>query len=69
MMKLAGFALLATAVVLLVWGWNASESLPSDLSRIFRGGPSDRTLWFFVGSAVAGVLGLGLLYSSRNRKA
>lgn len=69
MMKLAGFALLAVAVVLLVWGWDASASLPSDLSRIFRGGPSDRTLWFIVGGAAAGVLGLGLLYSSRHRKA
>lgn len=68
-MKLAGFALLALAAVLLLWGWNTSESLPSDLSRIFRGGPSDRTLWFFVGSAVAGVLGLGLLYSGRTGKA
>ena len=67
MIKLAGIALLAVAVVLLVFGLDASGSFGSDVSRFFGNGPSDRTLWFYVGSAAAGVMGLGLLLSSRTR--
>jgi uncharacterized protein DUF3185 len=69
MMKFAGFALLALAVGLLIWGLEASGSLHSDFSRFFRGGPTDRTVWLYVGSAVAGVMGLGLLFSPRARRA
>lgn len=69
MMKLAGIALLIVAVVFLLWGLDASRSIPSDLSRLFRGGPTDRTLWLYVGSAVAGVVGLGLLFTPRARNA
>ena len=68
-MKLVGFALLAVAVGLLVWGLEASGSIQSNFSRFFRGGPTDRTVWLYVGSAVAGALGLGLLFSPRARRA
>jgi len=67
MMKIVGIALLAVAVVLLVFGLDASGSFGSDVSRFFGNGPSDRTVWFYVGSGVAGVMGLGLLFSSRTR--
>ncbi len=68
-MKLAGLGLLAVAVFLLVWGLEASGTIQSDFSRFFRGGPSDRTVWLYVGSAAAGVMGLGLLFSPRIRRA
>jgi hypothetical protein len=67
MMRIAGIALLAVAVVLLVFGLDASGSLVSDVSRFFRGGPTDRTAWFYIGSACAGVIGLGLIFSPRPR--
>jgi hypothetical protein len=69
MMKFAGLALLLVAVGLLVWGLEASGTIQSDFSRFFRGGPSDRTVWLYVGSAAAGVMGLGLLLSPRIRHA
>ena len=69
MPKFVGLALVAVAVVLLVWGLEASGSIHSNFSRFFGGGPTDRTLWLYVGSAAAGVMGLGLLISPRVRRA
>jgi len=69
MPKLAGIVLLIVAAVLLVWGLDASGSFHSEVSRFFRGVPSDRTAWLFVGSAAAAVIGLGLVFSRRTRRA
>lgn len=66
-MKGMGIVLLALAALLLVWGLDASGSIQSEFTRLFRGGPSDRTVWLFAGSAVAGIMGLGLLFSGRSR--
>jgi len=68
-MKFAGLALVAVAVLLLVWGLEASGTIHSDFSRFFRGGLSDRTVWLYVGSAAAGAMGLGFLFSPRIRRA
>jgi hypothetical protein len=69
MMKIVGFALLAVAVALLIWGLESSGSIQSNFSRFFRGSSSDRTLWLYGGSFVAGVMGLGLLIPRRIRRA
>jgi uncharacterized membrane protein len=50
--------LLAVAVILLKYGLDASESIASTVERAVSGTPSDRSIWFFVGSAVLGVVGL-----------
>jgi hypothetical protein len=68
-MKVAGILLLVLSVVLLVFGLDASGSFGSDVFRFFRGGPTDCTVWFYVGSAVAGAAGLGLLFAPRTRLA
>jgi len=67
--KNAGIALLALAVVLLVFGLDASRAFGSDVSRLFQGWPADRTEWFYIVSAGVGVLGLDLLFSFRTRHA
>ena len=67
MAKGMGIVLLALAALLLVWGLDASGSIHSEFTRLFRGGPSDRTVWLYVGSAIAGVMGLALLLSRRSR--
>ena len=69
MLKVVGLALVAVAVVLLAWGLENSGSIHSNFSRFFRGGPTDRTLWLYAGSAAAGVIGLGLLVFPRVRRA
>ena len=55
-------ALLAGGIVLLIFGFNASESFTSDVSRFFTGSPTDKAVWMLVGGAVLSVVGLiGLL--------
>jgi hypothetical protein len=59
-------ALLVGGVVLLVFGYNASQSTSSELSRVFTGNPTDRAMWMLAGGAVLAVAGLvGLFRGSR----
>jgi len=66
MNKVFGFALLVVGVVLVVLGLSASESIGSDLSRLFTGRPTDKSIWLLVGGVVALVVGGGGLMASRN---
>jgi len=36
-------------IVLLIFGFNASNSLGSDISRFFTGSPTDRAVWMIAG--------------------
>lgn len=51
-------AVLIVGVVLLVYGFIASDSVGSDLSRLFTGEPTDRAIWLLVGGAVAAIVGV-----------
>jgi hypothetical protein len=59
--RVLGVACLVAAVVLLMWSLDASDSLGSAFSRLFRGTPTDRTMRLLLGAGVAAVAGLGLL--------
>jgi hypothetical protein len=52
-------AILAGGIILLVFGINASHSLGSDVSRVFTGSPTDKSLWMIIGGIVAIIVGLG----------
>ena len=65
MSKVIGVALLVVGVLLFVWGANASDSFSSEMSRIFRGTPTDRTIWLLGGGAAAGAAGLFLVFGSK----
>ena len=66
MNKAISLALLAGGIVLLIFGFNASESFSSDVSRFFTGSPTDKTVWMMVGGAVLTVTGLvGLLRAAK----
>lgn len=59
-------ALLVAGIVLLIFGFNASNSLGSDISRVFTGSPTDRAIWMLIGGAVLSVAGVvGLMRGSR----
>jgi hypothetical protein len=53
-----GIALLVIGVLLLIFGFQEARSLESDVHRFFTGSPTDRSMWFLIGGAVAVVLGL-----------
>ena len=66
-MKLAiALAILVGGIVLMIYGVNASHSFSSDVSRLFTGNPTDRSMWFLVSGAVLIVAGgSGLVVSGK----
>jgi hypothetical protein len=59
MNRALGAALLVAGIVLLILGFNASQSVGSDISNFFTGKPTNQTVWFLVlgaASAVAGIV-------------
>jgi hypothetical protein len=67
MNKALSIALLVGGVVLLVFGFQASDSFSSDVSRAFTGNPTDKTMWLLIGGAVLSVIGLVGLFTGRSR--
>ena len=62
-------ALLTVGVILLVLGFNASDSVGSSFSRFFRGTPTDRATILLLCGAGCSVLGLvGVFLGFRNRR-
>jgi hypothetical protein len=67
MNNIIGLAIFALGIVLLIFGFNESHSLGSDLSRTFTGNPTDRSMWMIAGGVLSVVAGLFL--AIRGRKA
>jgi len=65
MNKALGIALLVVGLLLLVFGFNESQSTASDISRVFNNSPTDRSIWFLVGGGVAAAVGLYMLLARR----
>ena len=57
MNKGIGIALLVVGVMLITYGFNASDSVGSSLSRAFTGAPTDKTLWLLLGGSAAAIIG------------
>lgn len=58
MNNIVGLAVFAAGIVLLIFGFNASHSFGSDVSRFFTGNPTDKSIWLLVGGAAAVIVGL-----------
>ena len=59
--RIGGIVLLVAGVILLVIGMNASHSVADRWSNFFTGHFTDSTVWYIVGGAVSGVVGLMLV--------
>jgi hypothetical protein len=66
--RLVGLVLLVLGVILLFVGINASDSLADQMSELFRGRFTDRTMWYLVGGAVMAIVGLSLVTVGGRRK-
>lgn len=59
MNKILSLALLVGGIILIIYGFNASDSVSSDVSRLFTGNPTDKTIWLLIGGLVAAAIGAG----------
>lgn len=64
MNKSISIAILVAGVVLLILGFNASESLGSEISEMFTGTPTEQSIWLLI-LGIIGVIagGFGLIRS------
>ena len=67
MNKSLSIAFLVGGAVLLVFGFQASDSFGSDVSRAFTGNPTDKAMWLLAGGSVLAVLGLIGLFKGRSK--
>ncbi len=58
--KLLGLVLLVVGLMLLFFGWNASQSLGEEVTETFTGRFTDETMWYLIGGAVLSIVGLVL---------
>jgi drug/metabolite transporter (DMT)-like permease len=65
--QIIGIVALVVGVVLLVFGYHASNAPVEQLSNTFLGHYTHETMWYLVGGAAAAVLGLGLVLSGSRR--
>lgn len=59
--------LLIVGVILLIYGFAASDSIGSDFSRAFTGSPTDKTIWLLVGGAICAIVGATGLFRGSSR--
>ncbi|MEM8884272.1 MAG: DUF3185 family protein [Planctomycetota bacterium] len=65
--KLIAILLLVGGGILLYIGWEEKESFTSSVSETFQGTPTDRSMWFLGGGALAVVAGGFLLFRGGKR--
>ena len=67
MNKGIGIALLVVGVALIVFGFNASDSASSNVSRIFTGAPTNKALWMLLGGSAAAIVGAVMTFRSSGK--
>ncbi len=63
--QIIGIALLAVGIILLYFGYQASQSVGEQVMESFTGRFTDSTTWYLVLGAAASLGGLGLLIFRR----
>ena len=61
-----GLMVIAVGVVLLIFGFIASDSLSSSFSKFFNGTPSDKAIWLIIGGVLT--VGVGSLLAWRSSR-
>jgi len=68
MAKVVSLALIACGIALLYFGGQSLHSVSNDVSRLFTGAPTNRTIALIVGGVAATIAGItGLAISGRRR--
>ena len=58
MNKAISLAILAGGIILVAFGINAYESTSSDVSRLFTGAATDKSMWLLISGSVLSVFGI-----------
>ncbi len=58
--KIIAIVLMVTGVGLAIWGYQASDSVGSQITKAFSGSDSDKVMTFYISAAVSFVVGLYL---------
>jgi hypothetical protein len=58
-------ALLVAGIILIVWGMTELDSFSSDVSRIFTGSPTDKSMWLLIGGVLLSIIGIGGIVQGR----
>jgi len=66
--RILGLVLLAVGIMLLIFGYNASQSIAEDVRETLTGRFSDTTMWYLIGGAASTVAGIGLLAFGKGKK-
>jgi hypothetical protein len=68
MTRAISIALIVGGIVLLYFGGQSFHSFSNDVSRVFTGAPTNKTIWLIAGGVVATIAGLiGLTMSAGRR--
>lgn len=67
MLKMISLGLMVGGVVLALYGFNATQSLASDISRFFTGSPTDKAIWMLLGGI--GIFLVGFIGITRRSRA
>ncbi|SFR65962.1 Protein of unknown function [Marinobacter daqiaonensis] len=60
--KIVGIVLLVVGILLLFFGWQASQSVGEQLAETFTGRFSNETMWYIIGGVAAIVAGAFLAF-------
>ena len=63
--RIIGVALLVVGAILLYFGLNATESVGEQVVEGVTGKFTDGTMWYLIGGAAAGIVGLVMLLAGR----
>jgi hypothetical protein len=64
MNKIVPLALLVGGIVLIIVGFNATNSFNSEIPRFITRLPMNQAVWMLVGGSVAALVGLAMLWRS-----
>ncbi len=59
--KIIGIVLLVAGVAAIVWGYNQSQTVGGQITEAFSGSPSDEILIYYIGGAIAALIGIFIL--------
>ncbi len=67
MNRFTSFAFLVIGLLLLYFGFNASDSVASEVSQAVQGAPTDKSIWLIATGILGSVIGAaGLLFGRRS---